>query len=77
MIRVKIANPYEFDLDFTHLKRAAQTVLEGESITEAKVILAFVDDAHIHRLNKQFSTMMSRPTYSRSRTVIRFQEARW
>ena len=54
MIRVKLANPYEYELDFASLKRAAQTVLEGESISNAKVIVAFVDDAHIHRLNKQF-----------------------
>ena len=54
MIRVKIANPYEYDLDFASLKQAAQIVLAGESIAEAKVIIAFVDDAHIHRLNQQF-----------------------
>lgn len=54
MIRVSIANPYEYALDFSALKSAAHAVLEGEGAREAKVTLAFVDDAHIHRLNKQF-----------------------
>lgn len=54
MIRVSVANPYEYDLDFQGLKTAARAVLEGEGVREAKVTLAFVDDAHIHRLNKQF-----------------------
>ena len=54
MIRASIANPYEYQLDFQNLKAAAQTVLEGEGVAEAKVTLAFVDNTHIHRLNKQF-----------------------
>ena len=54
MIRASIANPYEYALDFPALKLAARTVLEGEGVREAKVTLAVVDDAHIHRLNKQF-----------------------
>ena len=54
MIRASIANPYEYELDFAALKAAAQAVLEGEGIREAKVTFAFVDNAHIHRLNKQF-----------------------
>jgi probable rRNA maturation factor len=54
MIRASIANPYEYELDFQGLKAAARTVLEGEGVAEAKVTLAFVDNAHIHRLNKQF-----------------------
>lgn len=54
MIRVSVANPYEIELDFPGLKSAARTVLEGEGVREAKITLAFVDDAHIHRLNKQF-----------------------
>jgi probable rRNA maturation factor len=54
MIRVSVANPYEQDLDFQGLKAAARTVLEGEGVREAKVTVAFVDNAHIHRLNKQF-----------------------
>ena len=54
MIRASIANPYEYPLDFQGLKTAARTVLEGEGVADAKVTVAFVDDAHIHRLNKQF-----------------------
>jgi probable rRNA maturation factor len=54
MIRASIANPYEYDLDFQALKAAAAAVLEGEGVRDAKVTLAFVDNAHIHRLNKQF-----------------------
>ena len=54
MIRASIANPYEYGLDFQGLKAAARAVLEGEGVCEAKVTLAFVDSAHIHRLNKQF-----------------------
>src|SRR5829696_9154852 len=54
MIRASIANPYEYELDFQTLKAAAVAVLEGEGVREAKVTLAFVDNAHIHRLNKQF-----------------------
>ena len=54
MIRASISNPYEYELDFTGLKSAAVAVLEGEGIRDAKVTIAFVDNAHIHRLNKQF-----------------------
>ena len=54
MIRVSIANPYERPLDFQGLKSAAQAVFTGEAISHTKVVLAFVDNAHIHRLNKQF-----------------------
>jgi len=54
MISVSIANPYEQPLDFAALKDAARTVLEGERIQAAKIVVAFIDSAHIHRLNKQF-----------------------
>lgn len=54
MIRTSVANPYEYPLDFPALKAAATAVLEGEGVREAKVTLAFVDNPHIHRLNKQF-----------------------
>ena len=54
MIRVSVANPYEYTIDFQGVKAAARTVLEGEGVAEAKVTLAFVDNPHIHRLNKQF-----------------------
>ena len=54
MLRVSVANPYEYVLEFSQLKDAARAVLEGEGVTACKVTLAFVDNAHIHRLNKQF-----------------------
>lgn len=54
MIRARVSNPYEYPLDFAALKDAARVVLEGEGVREAAVTLAFVDDPHIHRLNKQF-----------------------
>ena len=54
MLRVSVANPYEYPLEFQQLKDAARAVLEGEGVKACKVTLAFVDNAHIHRLNKQF-----------------------
>src|SRR5215471_3788656 len=54
MLRISIANPYEYPLDFPRLKDAARTILEGERVRACKVTLAFVDNPHIHRLNKQF-----------------------
>jgi probable rRNA maturation factor len=55
MIRVKIANRQEaVPLDFAKLRETARVVLEGEGVKEAQIILAFVDNATIHRLNKQF-----------------------
>jgi probable rRNA maturation factor len=54
MIRVSVANPYEQPLDFQDLKAAANAVLAGEGVREGKVTLAFVNNPHIHRLNKQF-----------------------
>jgi probable rRNA maturation factor len=54
MLRISVANPYEYPLDFQRLKDAARTVLEGEGVRACKVTLAFVDNPHIHRLNKQF-----------------------
>jgi probable rRNA maturation factor len=54
MLSISVANPYDQPLDFPTLKAAAKAVLEGEGVRAAKVVLAFVDNAHIHRLNKQF-----------------------
>ena len=54
MLRVSVANPYEYPLEFQQLKDAARAVLEGEGVKACKVTLAFVDNPHIHRLNKQF-----------------------
>ncbi len=54
MLQTKIANPYEYELNFAQLKAAAQAVLQGEGALDAKVIIAFVNNEHMHRLNKQF-----------------------
>ena len=54
MLRVSVANPYEYPLEFQKLKDAARAVLEAEGARAGKVTLAFVDNAHIHRLNNQF-----------------------
>src|SRR3954465_11327698 len=55
MFRIKIASPQEaVPLDRGRLREAARAVLEGEGVAAASVSLAFVDDAPIHRLNKQF-----------------------
>jgi probable rRNA maturation factor len=54
MLRISVANPYEYPLEFQKLKDAARAVFEGEGVGACKVTLAFVDNAHIHRLNNQF-----------------------
>lgn len=54
MITVSIANPYEQPLDFAAFKTAARAVLAGEGIRNAKITLAFLNNPHMHRLNKQY-----------------------
>lgn len=54
MIRVSVANPYDYPVDYQRVKDAARTVLEGEGVAAAKVTIALVNNDHIHRLNKQF-----------------------
>ena len=55
MIRVKIASPQEIvPLDYAKLRETARVVLEGEGVNEARISLAFVDNATIHGLNKRF-----------------------
>ncbi|MBA4067602.1 MAG: rRNA maturation RNase YbeY [Isosphaera sp.] len=54
MLRVSVANPYDYPLEFQRLKDAARAVFEGEGVAACRVTVAFVDDAHIHRLNNQF-----------------------
>jgi probable rRNA maturation factor len=54
MLRISVANPYEYPLEFSRLKDAARAVFEGEGVKACKVTLAFVDNAHIHRLNRQY-----------------------
>src|SRR5437868_12576425 len=53
--RIKIASPQEtVPLDRGRLREVAKAVLEGEGVSAATVSLAFVNNPHIHRLNKQF-----------------------
>ena len=55
MIGVSIASPQELvPLEYARLKDCARAVLAGEKVKEAKVSLAFVDDATIAGLNKRF-----------------------
>ena len=55
MIGVSVASPQELvALDYARLKDCARAVLAGEGVTEAKIVLAFVDDATIAGLNKRF-----------------------
>ncbi len=54
MISISVANPYEQPLEFAGLKDAARVVLSGEGIGSAKIVLAFINNEHMTRLNKQF-----------------------
>jgi probable rRNA maturation factor len=55
MIGVSIASPQELvPLEYARLKDCARAVLAGEKVKQAKVSLAFVDDATIAGLNKRF-----------------------
>jgi probable rRNA maturation factor len=55
MIAVSVASPQEVvPLEYARLKDCARAVLTGEGVEEAKVSLAFVDDATIAGLNKRF-----------------------
>ena len=55
MIGVSVASPQEVvPLEYARLKDCARAVLAGEGVQEAKVSLAFVDDATIAGLNKRF-----------------------
>jgi probable rRNA maturation factor len=55
MIAVSVASPQELiPLEYQRLKECARTVLAGEGVKEAKIVLAFVDDATIAGLNKRF-----------------------
>jgi probable rRNA maturation factor len=55
MIRVSVANSQDrAPVNVPRLKEVVRTVLEGESIKEAKISLAFVDNPTIHDINKRF-----------------------
>lgn len=55
MPKVSIASPQELvPLNRAGLREIVRTVLSGEQISDFEISLAFVDNATIHRLNKQF-----------------------
>jgi probable rRNA maturation factor len=55
MGKIAIASPQEIvPIDRRRLREVARAVLEGEGIADAEISLAFVDNATIHRLNKQY-----------------------
>src|SRR5262249_3852238 len=55
MSKISIASPQEtVPIDRARTREVVRKVLEGEGIGEAEISLAFVDDATIHRLNRQF-----------------------
>ncbi len=55
MGKISIASPQEaVSIDRARMREVVRTVLEGEGVADAEISLAFVDDATIHRLNKQF-----------------------
>jgi probable rRNA maturation factor len=55
LLAIEIANRQtRHAIDRDRLQAAVETVLTGESITEGAVSVAIVDDAEIHRLNRQY-----------------------
>src|SRR4051794_31065137 len=55
MGKISIASPQEtVPIDRKRMREVVRLVLEGEGAGEAEISLAFVDNATIHRLNKQF-----------------------
>jgi probable rRNA maturation factor len=55
MGRISIACPQEaVPVERAFLRQVARTVLEGESVADAEISLAFVDNTTIHRLNKRY-----------------------
>lgn len=55
MSKIAIHSPQELvPVDRGRMREIARTVLAGESVADYELSLAFVDNATIHRLNKQF-----------------------
>jgi len=55
MIKIDVADQQtSLAIDEARLRRAVQTVLEGESIGRGRVSLAVVDDRVIRRLNREY-----------------------
>src|SRR5437016_9827953 len=55
MAKIAIASPQEaVAIDRARMREIVRTVLAGEEIADYEISLAFVDNATIHRLNKQY-----------------------
>jgi probable rRNA maturation factor len=55
MIRISIACPQDIvPIDRPRMRKAARVVIEGEGLRQAQISLAFVDNATIQALNRQF-----------------------
>jgi probable rRNA maturation factor len=55
MSKISVATPQEIvAVDRKSVREVARAVLEGEAVKDYEISLAFVDNATIHRLNKQF-----------------------
>lgn len=55
MSKISIAVPQEVvAVDRGKMREAARAVLAGENVADYEISLAFVDNATIHRLNKQY-----------------------
>lgn len=55
MSRIAIASPQEVVvIDRAQVRQVVRTVLEGESVADAEISLAFVDNPTIHQLNRRY-----------------------
>jgi probable rRNA maturation factor len=55
MSKISVATPQEIvAVNRKRIREVARAVLEGEALEDYEISLAFVDNATIHRLNKQF-----------------------
>jgi probable rRNA maturation factor len=53
--KIAIASPQDLvPIDRQQLRHIVRTVLEGESVPDAEISLALVDNATIHQLNKRY-----------------------
>lgn len=55
MGKIAIASPQDLvAIDRGHMRQVVRSVLEGESVADAEISLAFVDNQTIHTLNKRY-----------------------
>lgn len=55
MSKIAVHSPQEaIQIDRGRMREVARAVLDGEEIEDYEISLAFVDNATIHRLNKQY-----------------------